>query len=42
MSVLSQLKSAITRTQHTLIDDAIGAFALVVILVIGLHLPSLI
>ncbi len=42
MSTLSQLLSAATRTRHTLINDAIGAAALVVILVTGLHLPSLI
>jgi hypothetical protein len=42
MSTLSELLSAATRTRHTLINDTVGAAALVVILVTGLHLPSLI
>lgn len=35
------LKSAIERSSETLIADAIGAASLVVMLVVGLSLPSL-
>ena len=37
--MLTQIKSAITRSQATLVQDAAGAVSLVVILVVALHLP---
>jgi hypothetical protein len=42
MSTLVQLKTIADRAPSTLIQDAIGAAALVVMLVVGLHLPVLI
>lgn len=40
MTMLKTLKSIATRSQDTLLQDAVGAAALVVMLVVGLHLPS--
>ena len=40
MTTLKTLKSIATRSQDTLLQDSIGAAALVVILVVGLYLPS--
>jgi len=40
MTTLKTLKSIATRSQDTLVQDAIGAAALVVILVVGLYLPA--
>lgn len=40
MTMLKTLKSIATRSQDTLLQDAAGAAALVVMLVVGLHLPS--
>lgn len=42
MTTLRQIKDLATRTEATLLQDAIGAAALMVMLVVGLHLPSLI
>ncbi|WP_415920732.1 hypothetical protein [Tateyamaria sp. SN6-1] len=42
MTTLRQIKAIATRTQGTLLEDAVGAAALMVILVVGLHLPQLI
>lgn len=42
MTTLSQIKSIAARAQDTLVQDAVGAAALVVMLVVGLHLPSFI
>ena len=42
MTTLRQIKSIATRTQGTLLQDAAGATALMVMLVVGLHLPHLI
>ncbi len=39
--MLSQIKTALTRSQNTLLQDAAGAASLVVMLVVALHLPSL-
>lgn len=40
MTTLRQIKSIATRAEATLLQDAIGAAALMVMLVVGLHLPS--
>ncbi len=40
MTTLRQIKSIATRAQGTLVQDAMGAAALMVMLVVGLHLPS--
>lgn len=40
--MIAELKSALTRSSGTLATDALGAMALVVILVVGLHLPALV
>ena len=39
--MLTQIKTALHRSQDTLIQDALGAVSLVVILVVALHLPGL-
>ena len=41
MSTLVQFKTIADRAQATLVQDAIGAAALIVMLVVGLHLPAL-
>lgn len=35
------LKSILTRTSDTLVQDALGATSLVIMLVVGLNLPTL-
>ena len=40
MTTLKTLKSIVTRSQDTLLQDAVGAAALIVMLVVGLHLPA--
>jgi|TARA_B110000908_G_C10261859_1_gene459897 hypothetical protein len=40
MTTLRQIKTIAVRSQDTLLQDAIGAAALMVILVVGLYLPS--
>ena len=40
MTTFKTLKSIATRSQNTLLQDAAGAAALMVMLVVGLHLPS--
>lgn len=40
MTTLKTLKSIATRSQNTLLQDAAGAAALIVMLVVSLHLPS--
>ena len=40
MTTLRTIKSIATRSQATLLQDAIGAAALVVMLVATLHLPA--
>ena len=42
MTILRHIKEIAYRAEATLFQDAMGAAALVVMLVIGLHLPSLI
>ncbi len=38
----SQIKAVVRRSQDTLVADAMGALALMVILLVGLHLPGFI
>nr|WP_263618731.1 hypothetical protein [Seohaeicola saemankumensis] len=40
--MLSQIKTTLTESQATLLQDAAGAAALMVMLIVGLHLPGLI
>lgn len=40
MTTLNTLKTIAKRSQGTLLQDAVGAAALVVMLVVGLHLPG--
>ncbi len=40
MTTLRQIGSIARRTQATLLCDAAGAAALMVMLIVGLHLPS--
>lgn len=42
MATLNALKSIATRSENTLLQDFIGAAAIVVMLVVGLHLPTLV
>ncbi len=37
--MLDQIKTAATRSRDTLLQDAIGVAALIVMLLVGLHLP---
>ncbi|MEX0329734.1 MAG: hypothetical protein AB3N07_13500 [Ruegeria sp.] len=37
--MLTQIKTAFTRSQATFLQDAVGAVSLVVMLVVALHLP---
>lgn len=37
-----ELKALLSRTEATLVQDALGVAALVVILVAGLHLPGIV
>ena len=38
--MLEQIKTTIQRSRDTLLSDVIGAMALMVILIVGLHLPN--
>lgn len=40
--MLTQIKTALDRSRDTLLQDAAGAAALVVMLVASLHLPGLV
>ncbi len=40
MAVFAHIKRVVQRSQDTLLPDLFGASALVVILVVGLHFPS--
>jgi len=40
--MIAQIKTAAQRSQGTLMSDLIGAGALLVMLVVGLHLPGLV
>ncbi len=37
--MLTQIKTAFSRSQATILQDAVGAVSLVVMLVVALHLP---
>ncbi len=39
--MVTQFKSALRNSQSTLVQDALGAASLVVMLVVGLHLPGM-
>jgi hypothetical protein len=41
-AMLSELKAVLTRSSDTLVQDAAGAAALVVMLIVSLHLPGLV
>lgn len=38
--MLSQIKTALTRSQGTIAQDALGLASLIVMLVVALHLPG--
>ncbi|MFD0978557.1 MULTISPECIES: hypothetical protein [Tropicimonas] len=40
--MLAEIKALLARSEATLLEDAIGVVALMVILVGGLHLPGLV
>ncbi|WP_268876830.1 hypothetical protein [Litorivita pollutaquae] len=40
--MFAQIKAVIARSPETLLQDAIGAAALMVMLLVGLHLPGLV
>ena len=40
--MIRQIKTVAARSADTLLQDAIGAAALMVMLVVGLHLPGLV
>lgn len=40
--MFAELKSVLLRSRDTLIEDAAGGVALMVMLVVGLHLPGLV
>ena len=40
--MFTEMKTVLTRSSDTLLQDAIGAASLVVMLLVGLHLPGLI
>ncbi|MGA9252116.1 MAG: hypothetical protein WBV78_01815 [Roseobacter sp.] len=40
MSTLNQIKCVAERSRSTLVQDALGASALMVMLIVGLHIPS--
>jgi hypothetical protein len=40
MTTMQMIKSIATRAESTLLQDAVGAAALMVMLVVGLHLPA--
>lgn len=42
MNFYQTVKAIATRSQDTLVHDAAGAAALIVILMVGLHLPALV
>jgi hypothetical protein len=39
-TMLTQIKTAISRSQSTLLQDALGAVSLVVMLMVALHMPG--
>lgn len=40
--MFAEIKSVLLRSRDTLIEDAAGAVALMVMLLVGLHLPGLV
>ena len=42
MTFYQTLKAIVVRSQDTLVHDAVGAAALVVMLMVSLHLPALV
>ncbi|GGH47979.1 hypothetical protein GCM10011341_09410 [Frigidibacter albus] len=40
--MFAEIRSVLLRSRETLIEDAAGAVALMVMLVVGLHLPGLV
>ena len=40
--MFDRIRSAVRRSQDTLVMDSIGALSLVVMLFVGLHLPGLV
>lgn len=40
--MINDVKTAFNRSTSTILQDAAGASALIVMLIVGLHLPSLI
>ncbi len=40
--MLTELKALLDRTEATLVQDAIGAVSLMILLLAGLHLPGLV
>ena len=42
MSTLTQIKSIATRSHATLVQDLVGAAALIVMLLVTLHIPNFI
>lgn len=40
MTTIKTLKAIATRSQATIVQDAVGAAALMVMLVVGLYLPA--
>jgi hypothetical protein len=41
-AMMTQIKTTFRRSQSTLLQDALGAAALVIMLVVALHLPGLV
>ncbi len=41
MSLITEVRSITGRAQATLVQDAVGGAALIVMLIVGLHLPSI-
>ncbi len=39
--MLTQIKTALTRSRNTILQDALGAASLVVMLMVALHMPGL-
>ncbi|MDR9484450.1 MAG: hypothetical protein RI566_04695 [Sediminimonas sp.] len=39
--MLAQIKTSFARSRHALLSDAAGVAALMVMLVVGLHLPAI-
>lgn len=42
VQTLAEMKAVVARSPETLLQDALGAAALLVMLMVGLHLPGLV